>query len=78
MIADIGIDVHVAVGTHAIERLADAAVRVLLSDGTVIDAGVVVFAAGVRPRDDLAVASDLPGQHPAHRQLLRRAAGSQR
>ena len=28
--------------------------RVTLSDGTVIDAGVVVFAAGVRPRDELA------------------------
>ena len=32
----------------------DDSVRVTLSDGTVIDAGVVVFAAGVRPRDELA------------------------
>ena len=33
--------------------------RVLLSDGTLIDAGVVVFAAGVRPRDELARAAGL-------------------
>jgi nitrite reductase (NADH) large subunit len=32
----------------------DDSVRVALSDGTSIDAGVVVFAAGVRPRDELA------------------------
>jgi nitrite reductase (NADH) large subunit len=35
-------------------------VRVLLGDGTLIDAGVVVFAAGVRPRDDLARSAGLP------------------
>jgi nitrite reductase (NADH) large subunit len=33
---------------------------VLLSDGTPIDAGVVIFAAGVRPRDELAKAAGLP------------------
>ena len=33
--------------------------RVTLSDGTFIDAGVVVFAAGVRPRDELARTADL-------------------
>ena len=32
---------------------------VTLSDGTVVDAGVVVFAAGVRPRDELARAAGL-------------------
>lgn len=54
MISDLGIDVHVDVGTDAIERADDGIVRVLLSDGTLIDAGLVIFAAGVRPRDDLA------------------------
>jgi nitrite reductase (NADH) large subunit len=63
MVTDLGIDVHVGVGTKAIQpaqrnrpvrRSADAeALRVTLSDGTAIDAGVVIFAAGVRPRDEL-------------------------
>lgn len=69
MMSDLGIEVHVGVGTQAIEpaqrnrpvrRSAEHdSVRVTLSDGTVIDAGVVVFAAGVRPRDELARAADL-------------------
>jgi nitrite reductase (NADH) large subunit len=67
MIGDLGITVHVGVGTQAIEpaqrnrpvrRSAEHdSVRVKLSDGTVIDAGLVVFAAGVRPRDELARAA---------------------
>lgn len=60
MIADLGIEVHTDVGIDAIEDLGDSTVRVLLDDGTVIDAGVVVFAAGVRPRDELAAAAGLP------------------
>src|SRR5689334_15859532 len=69
MIADLGIAVHVGVGTEAIapaqrnrpvRRSADHdAVRVTLTDGTGIDAGLVVFAAGVRPRDELARDSGL-------------------
>lgn len=69
MMGDLGIAVHVGVGTEAIEpaqrnrpvrRSAELdAVRVKLSDGTVIEAGLVVFAAGVRPRDELARAAGL-------------------
>lgn len=64
MITDLGITVHTGVGTDAIRpaqrnrpvrRSADTeTVQAVLSDGTVIDAGLVVFAAGVRPRDELA------------------------
>ncbi|CAJ1586296.1 nitrite reductase large subunit NirB [[Mycobacterium] wendilense] len=64
MISKLGITVHTEVGTEMIKpaqrnrpvrRSADSdALRVVLSDGSFIDAGVVVFAAGVRPRDELA------------------------
>src|ERR1700712_2391852 len=60
MVEDLGISVHVEVGTEAIERAGTDVLRVLLSDGTLIDAGVVVFAAGIRPRDDLARRALLP------------------
>ncbi len=53
MIGELGIAVHVGTGTERIES-SPAGARVTLSDGTVVDAGVVVFAAGVRPRDELA------------------------
>jgi nitrite reductase (NADH) large subunit len=64
MVTDLDIVVHVGVGTDTIRpaqrnrplrgSAEDDSVRVTLSDGTFIDAGVVVFAAGVRPRDELA------------------------
>ncbi|ORB30131.1 nitrite reductase large subunit NirB [Mycolicibacterium parafortuitum] len=64
MITELGIMVHTDVGTESIKpaqrnrplrRSADDdSMRVTLSDGTYIDAGVIVFAAGVRPRDELA------------------------
>ncbi|GFM21348.1 nitrite reductase NAD(P)H] large subunit [Mycobacterium sp. PO1] len=69
MIGDLGIAVHTGVSTESIapaqrnrplRRSADSdSVHVTLSDGTVIDAGLVVFAAGVRPRDELARACGL-------------------
>jgi nitrite reductase (NADH) large subunit len=58
MISDLGIDVHTDIGTDAIEAI-DNGVRVCLSDGSLIEAGVVIFAAGVRPRDELARAAGL-------------------
>jgi nitrite reductase (NADH) large subunit len=69
MIGELGISVHVGVGTESIQpaqrnrpvrRSAENdSVRVTLSNGTAINAGVVVFAAGVRPRDELARAAAL-------------------
>src|SRR3546814_88772 len=41
---------------------ADDSMRVTLSGGTFIDAGVVVFAAGERPRDELARDAGSPEQ----------------
>ncbi|MDT5247634.1 MAG: nitrite reductase large subunit, partial [Mycobacterium sp.] len=93
MVTELGISVHLDVGTDAIEQCGadgsegrseatresgsegrseatreggsesstrESGLRVLLSDGTPIDAGVVIFAAGVRPRDELAKAAGLP------------------
>ncbi|OBB59535.1 nitrite reductase large subunit [Mycobacterium sp. 852013-51886_SCH5428379] len=64
MVRGLGINVHTGVSTESIKPAqrnqplrrsrANDAVRVTLNDGTSIDAGVVVFAAGVRPRDELA------------------------
>ncbi|HSS23059.1 MAG TPA: nitrite reductase large subunit NirB [Mycobacterium sp.] len=63
MITDLGITVHVRTGTESIETIehsdGSASVRVRLTDGEVIDAGVVIFAAGVRARDELARAAGL-------------------
>jgi nitrite reductase (NADH) large subunit len=63
MITELGIEVHVGTGTESIESVDHAdgstSVRVRLTDGQVIDAGVVIFAAGVRPRDELAAAAGL-------------------
>ena len=69
MITDLGISVHVGVGTSTIQpaqrnrpvrrSAEDDSVRVTLSDGTFIDASLVVFAAGVRPRDELARSAGL-------------------
>jgi nitrite reductase (NADH) large subunit len=63
MIADLGIAMHLGVGTDSIESVehSDGArsVRVRLADGEAIDAGLVIFAAGIRPRDELAIAAGL-------------------
>ena len=63
MIGDLGIAIHVGTGTESIDSVAhsdgSASARVRLSDGQVIDAGVVIFAAGIRPRDELARAAGL-------------------
>ncbi|WP_254205558.1 FAD-dependent oxidoreductase, partial [Nocardia alni] len=55
LVTDLGLHVHTGVGTSAIESAEDGAgVRVSLSDESVIDASLVVFSAGVRPRDQVA------------------------
>ncbi|WP_327149994.1 nitrite reductase large subunit NirB [Nocardia sp. NBC_01329] len=58
LVTDLGLRVHTGVGTAGIERddAADPAerLRISLSDESVIDAALVVFSAGVRPRDRLA------------------------
>ncbi|HEX2317234.1 MAG TPA: nitrite reductase large subunit NirB [Thermomonospora sp.] len=54
-IESLGIAVHAGTPMAALEPGEDGAVaRVALSDGSAIEAGTVVFSAGIRPRDELA------------------------
>ena len=60
-VRSLGVEVHTAVMTERIAPGPDGhAARVLLSGGGVIDTGLVVFSAGIRPRDELARAAGLP------------------
>ncbi|MER7546825.1 nitrite reductase large subunit NirB [Spirillospora sp. NPDC127506] len=60
-IEGLGMAVHVGVPIRALEAGGDGAVRrVVLDDGTVVDAEVVVISAGIRPRDELARGCGLP------------------
>ncbi|CAG7628449.1 nitrite reductase large subunit NirB [Actinacidiphila bryophytorum] len=57
----LGVSVHTGVGTQEITVGADGRVSgMALSDGSELPTGMVVFSAGVRPRDDLARACGLP------------------
>ncbi|WP_306323038.1 MULTISPECIES: nitrite reductase large subunit NirB [unclassified Streptomyces] len=54
-IESMGVDVHTGVGARAVETDPDgSACALALTDGRTLDADVVVFSAGVRPRDRLA------------------------
>ncbi len=63
MIAGLGLAVHLDVSVDSIETVehqdGPRSARVRLSDGEIIAAGVVIFAAGIRPRDELAAAAGL-------------------
>ena len=57
----LGIGVTIGAGTSAIEQIGEGVnrLRVTLSNDEVIDAALLVFSAGVRPRDELAKAAGL-------------------
>lgn len=58
LVTDLGLHVHTGVGTSTIEADAEASVaerlKITFSDETELRAALVVFAAGVRPRDEIA------------------------
>ncbi|WP_067574812.1 nitrite reductase large subunit NirB [Nocardia acidivorans] len=58
LVTELGLHVHTGVGTSTIETIMDAPVserlEVTFSDDTQLRAALVVFAAGVRPRDEIA------------------------
>ncbi len=53
LVEDLGLTVHTGVGTASITEV-DGGLQVGLSDGATLDTSLVVFSAGVRPRDQLA------------------------
>jgi nitrite reductase (NADH) large subunit len=60
-VEDMGLIVHTGVGTQEIVTGPDGSVTGMsLSDGSALDADLVVFSAGVRPRDQLARECGLP------------------
>ncbi|NMO88764.1 nitrite reductase large subunit NirB [Actinomycetospora sp. TBRC 11914] len=54
LVSDLGLRVHTGVSTSSIARDHRGGLTVTLSDGTELDASVVVFSAGIRPADALA------------------------
>ncbi|MEU4315620.1 nitrite reductase large subunit NirB [Nocardia sp. NPDC024068] len=58
LVTDLGLAVHTGVGTAGIERSESAGpaerLKITLSDDSEIDAALLVFSAGVRPRDEIA------------------------
>ncbi|MET7769682.1 nitrite reductase large subunit NirB [Nocardia sp. NPDC005366] len=62
LVTDLGLTVHTGVGTSSIESVAEGAegkLKLTLSDDSEINASLVVFSAGIRPRDEIARESGL-------------------
>ncbi|MDV6301371.1 MULTISPECIES: nitrite reductase large subunit NirB [Rhodococcus] len=59
LVTELGLNVHAGVGTSSISENDSAGLTVELSDGSTIDAALLVFSAGVRPQDRLARESGL-------------------
>ncbi|MFC8301404.1 nitrite reductase large subunit NirB [Micromonospora orduensis] len=60
-VEELGVRTHLGVATTAIRSGPDGGVAALeLSDGSTVDAELVVVAAGIRPRDELARTAGLP------------------
>ncbi|WP_067841149.1 nitrite reductase large subunit NirB [Nocardia lijiangensis] len=55
LVTDLGLNVHTGVGTQSIEAVGEGKLKLTLSDeSTIEDASLVVFSAGIRPRDQIA------------------------
>nr|WP_308214764.1 nitrite reductase large subunit NirB [Williamsia maris] len=57
LVTELGLTVHTGVSTTSVQTAPSGGLTVTLSDDSTIDAGLLVFSAGVRPRDELARAA---------------------
>ena len=58
-ISALGVEVHTSKATEAIESLDAGSLRLRFADGSSLEPDLVVFSAGIRPRDALARAAGL-------------------
>lgn len=58
-IAALGVQVHTSKATQSIESLPDGQMRLNFADGSVLESDLVLFSAGIRPRDQLAAEAGL-------------------
>ncbi len=58
-IEDLGVEVHTSAQTQSIERGEGTFHRMNFADGKVLGTDIIVFSAGIRPRDELAQAAEL-------------------
>ncbi|WP_072214978.1 nitrite reductase large subunit NirB [Type-D symbiont of Plautia stali] len=58
-ISALGVQVHTSKQTEAIESLPDGSVQMRFADGSVLQTDLIVFSAGIRPRDTLASAAGI-------------------
>ncbi|ASU79003.1 NAD(P)/FAD-dependent oxidoreductase [Actinopolyspora erythraea] len=64
LVAELGVRVHCGTTTEVIEGSGGRPSAVRLADGTVLKTDLVVFSAGIRPRDELAASAGLAlGEH---------------
>lgn len=55
----LGVQVHTGMNTLSISAGEQCTLKMAFADGTSLDTDIIVFSAGIRPRDDLARAADL-------------------
>lgn len=58
-IAELGVQVHTSKATQSIESLSGGQIRLNFADGSVLESDLVLFSAGIRPRDQLAAEAGL-------------------
>lgn len=59
MIEELGVKVHTEKNTQCIEDGSEHALKMCFADGSVLETDLILFSAGIRPRDELAKKSEL-------------------
>lgn len=59
MIEELGVKVHTEKNTQCIENGSERALKMCFADGSALETDLILFSAGIRPRDELAKQSEL-------------------